>query len=106
MTPKAPDALRHNGNPRPDRRSPVMQARDTSRPTQAGSNANPAGGYLLAVAGSAAAVAVAAAAEHWLSPADLSLVFMLAVLIVASRTHTGPAVLTAVLCFLAYNFRI
>ena len=29
---------------------------------------------------------------------------MLAVLVVASRTYTGPAVLTAVLCFLAYNF--
>jgi two-component system sensor histidine kinase KdpD len=61
-------------------------------------------GYALAVAGAAAAVIVAALAEHWVGLDDLSLVFMLAVLGVASRTHTGPAVATAVLCFLAYNF--
>jgi two-component system sensor histidine kinase KdpD len=62
------------------------------------------GGYALAVAGAAVAVVVAALAERWFGQDDLSLVFMLAVLVVASRTHTGPAVLTAVLCFLAYNF--
>ncbi|QNP39496.1 DUF4118 domain-containing protein [Lysobacter terrestris] len=61
-------------------------------------------GYALALAGAAVAVLVAALAEHWLGLRDLSLVFMLAVLVVASRTHTGPAVLTATLCFLAYNF--
>ena len=54
--------------------------------------------------GSAGAVIVAALAEHWVGLDDLSLVFMLAVLGVASRTRTGPAVATAVLCFLAYNF--
>jgi two-component system sensor histidine kinase KdpD len=62
------------------------------------------GGYALALAGAVLAVIVAAIAERWLGLSDLSLVFMLAVLVVASRTHTGPAVLTAVLCFLAYNF--
>ena len=56
------------------------------------------GGYLLAVTGSALAVAVAAFAERWLGLDDLSLVFMLAVLVVAARTRTGPAVLAAVLC--------
>lgn len=65
---------------------------------------NPAAGYLLAVVGSLLAVFVAAAAERWVGLDDLSLVFMLAVLVVAARTHTGPAVLTALLCFLAYNF--
>ena len=61
-------------------------------------------GYALAMGGSAGAVIVAALAEHWVGLDDLSLVFMLAVLGVASRTRTGPAVATAVLCFLAYNF--
>ena len=61
-------------------------------------------GYALAVVGSASAVIGAALAERWVGLDDLSLVFMLAVLVVASRTHTGPAVATAVLCFLAYNF--
>ena len=63
-----------------------------------------AAGFLLAAGASLAAVCIAAAAERWLGLADLSLVFMLAVLIVASRTRTGPALATAVLCFLAYNF--
>ena len=54
-------------------------------------------GYALAVVGSAAAVIGAALAERWVGLDDLSLVFMLAVLGVASRTHTGPAVATAVL---------
>ncbi len=63
-----------------------------------------AGGYLLALLGTALATAVAALAERVAGVDDLSLVFMLAVLMVAARTRTGPAVLTAVLCFLAYNF--
>ncbi|MBW8850511.1 MAG: DUF4118 domain-containing protein [Xanthomonadales bacterium] len=63
-----------------------------------------AAGLLLAVGASLAAVGIAAVAERWLGLADLSLVFMLAVLLVASRTRTGPALATAVLCFLAYNF--
>ncbi|BCT92484.1 hypothetical protein LYSHEL_15080 [Lysobacter helvus] len=67
-------------------------------------NASPAAGYVLAFVATAVAVIVAAAAERWLGLADLSLVFMLAVLVVAVRTHTGPALLTAVLCFLAFNF--
>lgn len=68
------------------------------QPTLAG------GGYVLAILGTAAAVATAALAQRLTGLQDLSLVFMLAVLVVASRTHTGPAVLTAILCFLAYNF--
>jgi len=62
------------------------------------------GGYLLAFLGTAIGVAVAALAERFLGVDDLSLVFMLVVLLVAARTHAGPAALAAVLCFLAYNF--
>jgi two-component system sensor histidine kinase KdpD len=65
---------------------------------------NPAADYLLAVVGSLLAVLVATVLERWARLDDLSLVFMLAVLIVAARTSTGPAVLTALLCALAYNF--
>lgn len=61
-------------------------------------------GYALAVVTSLLAVCVAAASQRWLGLDDLSLVFMLGVLLVAARTRTGPAVLTALLCFLAYNF--
>lgn len=76
-----------------------MPVNDDSR-----SIANPAAGYLLAGLVVLPAVFVAAAAERWLGLEDLSPVFMLAVLLVAARTHTGPAVLAALLCFLAYNF--
>lgn len=62
------------------------------------------GDYALAALGAGLAVLAGFVVEHWLGRADLSLIFMLAVLIVATRTRTGPAVLTAVLCFLAYNF--
>lgn len=61
-------------------------------------------GYLLALLGAALATGVAALVERWAGVADLSLVFMLAVLAVAARTHSGPAILTAALCFLSYNF--
>ena len=62
------------------------------------------GGYALAVVATGIAVGIAAAADRWLGLVDLSSVFMLAVLVVAARSRTGPAVLTAVLCFLAFNF--
>ena len=62
------------------------------------------GSYVLAVVGTALAVGVGALLQRWLGLHDLALVFMLAVVGVASRTHIGPAVLTAVLCFLAYNY--
>ena len=68
------------------------------------SEAGSMGGYVLAVIGSLVATLLAILAERWLGITELSLIFMLAVLVVAARTHTGPAVLTAVLCFLAYNF--
>ena len=63
-----------------------------------------ASGWLLAVVASACAIGIAALAERWLGLRDLSLVFMLAVVLVAARTRLGPALATAVLCFLAYNF--
>ncbi|HJW45216.1 MAG TPA: DUF4118 domain-containing protein, partial [Lysobacter sp.] len=81
----------------------AMQASDPQRRDYQGSSGT-AIGYLLAVVGSLLAVLIAAAVERWLGLKDLSLVFMLAVLVVAAQTRTGPAVLTAVLCFLAYNF--
>ena len=79
-----------------------MQAA-TSSPRSTVTGGTP-GGYVLALIGAAVAVALALALQQWLGLADLSLVFMLAVLIVATRTSTGPAVFTAILCFLAYNF--
>ena len=72
--------------------------------TRLSSFSHPVGGYALAVAASALAALLAAAAERWFGLADLSLVFMLAVVLVATRSSAGPASLTAVLCFLAYNF--
>ena len=52
----------------------------------------------------ALAVAIAWLAERWVGLDDLSMVFIVAVVLVASRTRMTAAVATAVLCFLAYNF--
>lgn len=50
------------------------------------------------------AVAAAAIAERLVGLEDLSTVFLIAVLLVASRTRMVAAVITAVLCFCAYDF--
>lgn len=58
----------------------------------------------LALSASALATLVAWAAEHWVVMSDLSMVFIVAVVLVAARTRMAAAGLSAVLCFLAYNF--
>lgn len=50
------------------------------------------------------AVVAAGVAERFVELQDLSMVFLVAVLLVASRTRMSAAVITAILCFLAYNF--
>ncbi len=59
---------------------------------------------LLILLASVGATATAALAERFLDLQDLSLVFLVAVMLVASRTRMVSAVITAGLCFLAYNF--
>lgn len=58
----------------------------------------------LAVLAAAAATGLAWIAERWVALDDLSLVFIVAVVLVASRTRMAAAVIAAMLCFLAYNF--
>lgn len=58
----------------------------------------------LAVAAAALATAIAWLAERFISLDDLSMVFIVAVVVVASRTRMAAAVLAAGLCFLSYNF--
>ncbi len=57
-----------------------------------------------AVVATAAATALAWLAERWVALDDLSLIFLVAVVLVASRTRMAAAVLAAGLSFLAYNF--
>lgn len=59
---------------------------------------------ILILLASAGAVGAAALAERFLDLQDLSMVFLVAVLLVASRTRMTSAVITAALCFLAYDF--
>ncbi|SFW18232.1 sensor histidine kinase KdpD [Nitrosovibrio sp. Nv17] len=59
---------------------------------------------LLILMASLGATGAAALAKHALGMQDLSMVFLVAVMLVASRTRMVPAVITAVLCFLAYDF--
>ncbi len=58
--------------------------------------------YALVAAG--AAVAVAWLLQRWTDIDDLSMVFIVAVVLVASRTRMVAAVLAALVSFLAYNF--
>jgi two-component system sensor histidine kinase KdpD len=62
------------------------------------------GDYAIAAIGAAVAVAVAVLAERLVGIDDLSMIFILAVLLVGARTRMSAAVLAALLCFLAYNF--
>lgn len=81
-----------------------MSPKPDAIPVRLGRDRSPVAAYALALAASAAAVAVAALAQRFLGLRDLSLVFMLAVVLVAARTDTGPATLAALLSFLGYNF--
>ncbi|UNK57752.1 sensor histidine kinase KdpD [Pseudoxanthomonas daejeonensis] len=58
----------------------------------------------LVLAATGGAVALAWASERWVGLDDLSMIFILAVVLVASRTRLAAASLAAALCFLAYNF--
>lgn len=53
---------------------------------------------------SAAGVGVAMLAERWVGLTDLSMIFIITVLVVASRSNMLASVITALLCFLSYNF--
>ncbi len=59
---------------------------------------------LLALVAAAVATGLAWLAERWVELGDLSLIFIVAVVLVAARTRMTAAVISAVLCFLAYNF--
>jgi two-component system sensor histidine kinase KdpD len=59
---------------------------------------------LLSLLASAAAGIIAWAAERWIGIKDLSLIFMVAVIVVASYTRMSAAVATALLCFSTYAF--
>jgi two-component system sensor histidine kinase KdpD len=60
--------------------------------------------YAFAAAVTAMAAAVAGLVERIVGAANLSLVFLIAVLVVAARTRAAVAVFAALLGFLAYNF--
>jgi two-component system, OmpR family, sensor histidine kinase KdpD len=61
-------------------------------------------GVAWAVSVTLGAVALGWGAQRWLGLDDLSMLFMLAVVLVAARTRMSTAVVTAVLSFASYNF--
>ncbi|HEU4670353.1 MAG TPA: ATP-binding protein [Dyella sp.] len=62
------------------------------------------GDYLFASTVALLGFALAFVAQRYLSVANLALVFLTAVLVVAVRTRMAVAVYTALLCFVGYNF--
>lgn len=59
---------------------------------------------LLAVLAAALSTVTSAIAERFVALDDLSMIFIVAVVLVAARTRMAAAVLAAALCFLSYNF--
>lgn len=59
---------------------------------------------LLIASATLGAIGAAAAAEEFLGLQELAPVFLVAVMLVASRTRMAAAFVTAMLCFLAYDF--
>lgn len=81
------------------------QARSRARRSASGTRTGGAGSdAAFAVLASLLAVGVAWLAERWLGLEDLSMVFIVAVVLVASRTRMTAAVIAALLGFFAYNF--
>ncbi|WP_426688557.1 ATP-binding protein [Rhodanobacter ginsengiterrae] len=83
--------------------TPVERAKARRRlrlPRQRGSR----GEYLYATLATLVAFGLAFVADRYLSVANLSLIFLTAVLVVAVRTRMAVAVYTAILCFVGYNF--
>ncbi len=78
------------------------EARPFSRPRRP--RLGRANDYLIALATVAVSVLLSAALEPVLALANMSLVFLVGVLLVAARTATAPAVVTALLSAAAYNF--
>jgi two-component system sensor histidine kinase KdpD len=74
----------------------------SARSAAAGDVALP--GHVLAVFATAAATAFAAIASHVIGLRELAPIYLLAVLLVAATSRTGPAVLASLLGALAYNF--
>ncbi|HEV2623235.1 MAG TPA: sensor histidine kinase KdpD [Frateuria sp.] len=60
--------------------------------------------YVFATLATLVAFALAFVGDRFLSVANLSLIFLTAVLVVAVRTRMAVAIYTAILCFLGYNF--
>jgi len=84
------------------RRSAAKQAASTL--SVPGWSTTSSGYLLMAVLATMLAVILSFAAESTLGFKDLSAIFLLAVLLVASRTNPLTASMTALLCFLSYNY--
>ncbi|WP_284281797.1 sensor histidine kinase [Limnobacter litoralis] len=84
----------------------TLIASDDSRPAKSILRANqvPFADWAFAVLCSILAVLTAWAADSLLAFKDLSAIFLIAVLVVATRTGRSAATLAAVTCFLAYNY--
>lgn len=82
----------------PEARARARRARHPIRRWLSGSDLG------LALLATVAATATCALARRWIGQDDLSMLFIVAVVVVAARTRMAAAMLAALLCFLSYNF--
>jgi two-component system sensor histidine kinase KdpD len=84
--------------------TPVERARARRAALQHASSRLRTNDAALSVFATLCAIGVSWSTERWLGLDDLSMIFIVAVLMVAARTRMAAAMLTAALCFIAYNF--
>ncbi|THJ32619.1 sensor histidine kinase KdpD [Lampropedia aestuarii] len=82
----------------------LAQYKRRLRLAETGAQHTPGREALLVTTAVAGAIGVSLLAERLLGLTEYSIIFLLAVLLVASRTRMAAAVVTSVLCFLVYNF--
>lgn len=80
-------------------RDQALPASNTRTPL----NPQPAGPYLLAILAAAMASVLAYGVAGWLALPNVSLIFLTAVLLIAVRSATGPALVCAVASFVMYD---
>lgn len=84
--------------------TPEARAESRKRLGEGIGNALRLGDFGQATLISALFVGIAAIAKRWLDISDLSMIFIVAVLVVATRTRVAATLYAAVLCFFAYDF--
>ena len=87
----------------------LVGGEDTEKPHQQFETRRPATtlewpGYAIAAAGVAAAAGLGSLVDLWLAAPNVSVIFLVAVMLIAMKLGRGPAIFASIASFLAFNF--